>query len=130
MPGVILTTDTSSLQCSTLRVTRPCWARASHVTLEPTLWNCAGDGIGPEIAAAVKKIFLAAEVPIQWEEQLVGTTADPRTNSFVSRENLDSVLVRSHSSDPSAVESCRSSALFCQCALCTLSISRKAHSAR
>merc|ERR1719153_2206687 len=27
-----------------------------------------GDGIGPEISAAVQKIFAAAKVPIQWEE--------------------------------------------------------------
>jgi len=51
-----------------------------------------GDGIGPEIAAATKEIFAAAKAPIKWEEQFVGTQADPRTNSFVSRENLDSVL--------------------------------------
>jgi isocitrate dehydrogenase (NAD+) len=51
-----------------------------------------GDGIGPEIAVAVQKIFTAAEVPVQWDEQHVGTSVDPRTNSFVTRENLDSVL--------------------------------------
>jgi hypothetical protein len=32
-------------------------------------------------------------VNINWDEQHVGTKADPRTNSMVSRENLDSVLV-------------------------------------
>lgn len=26
-----------------------------------------GDGIGPEISAAVQKIFAAAKVPIEWE---------------------------------------------------------------
>ena len=52
-----------------------------------------GDGIGPEIATAVKSIFSNAGVPITWDEQIVGTTADPRTNSMVTRENLDSVLV-------------------------------------
>ena len=52
-----------------------------------------GDGIGPEIAESVKKIFSAVGANVQWDEQVVGTTADPRTNSFVSRENLDSVLV-------------------------------------
>lgn len=36
-----------------------------------------------------------ADVPIVWDEQIVGTKADPRTNSMVSRENLDSVLVGS-----------------------------------
>lgn len=53
-----------------------------------------GDGIGPEIAAAAKSVFQAAGAPVLWEEQFVGTTPDPRTNSMVSRENLDSVLVR------------------------------------
>ncbi|KAL3153459.1 Isocitrate dehydrogenase [NAD] catalytic subunit 5, mitochondrial [Trebouxia sp. C0009 RCD-2024] len=51
-----------------------------------------GDGIGPEIAESVKKVFSAVGASVQWDEQRVGTTADPRTNSFVSRENLDSVL--------------------------------------
>ena len=60
---------------------------ASTVTLFP------GDGIGPEIADSVKKVYTAAGIDIDWDEQLVGTTADPRTNSMVTRENLDSVLV-------------------------------------
>ena len=54
----------------------------------------AGDGIGPEISEAVKRIFKAAEVPIDWDHQYVGTEVDERTNSMISRENLDSVLVR------------------------------------
>ena len=53
-----------------------------------------GDGIGPEIADAVKTIFEAAKAPIDWDEQYIGKVADPRTNSMVTRENLDSVLVR------------------------------------
>lgn len=52
-----------------------------------------GDGIGPEIAVAVQKIFEAAGAPIDWDEQYIGKVADPRTNSMVTRENLDSVLV-------------------------------------
>ena len=56
-------------------------------------WMVAGDGIGPDIAEAVKTVFSAAKAPIVWEEQIVGTTVDSRTNSMVSRENLDSVLV-------------------------------------
>lgn len=52
-----------------------------------------GDGIGPEIADAVREVFSAAGAPIVWDEQHVGTTPDPRTNSMVTRENLDSVLV-------------------------------------
>jgi isocitrate dehydrogenase (NAD+) len=49
-------------------------------------------GIGPEIAESVKAIFKAAEAPIAWEEQHIGKEVDPRTNSFITRENLDSVL--------------------------------------
>jgi hypothetical protein len=41
----------------------------------------------------VKQIFVAADVPIVWDEQHIGKTVDERTNSFVTRENLDSVLV-------------------------------------
>ena len=40
------------------------------------------------------EIFEAAKAPIKWDVQLIGKEVDPRTNSFVSRENLDSVLVR------------------------------------
>lgn len=52
-----------------------------------------GDGIGPEIAQAVQEIFAAAHVPIDWDIQRVSQTVDPRTNSMITRENLDSVLV-------------------------------------
>ncbi|KVH99957.1 Isocitrate and isopropylmalate dehydrogenase family [Cynara cardunculus var. scolymus] len=50
-----------------------------------------GDGIGPEIAESVKKVFSAADVPIEWEEHFVGTEVDPRTQSFVTWESLESV---------------------------------------
>jgi hypothetical protein len=50
-------------------------------------------GVGPEISAAVKKIFEAARVPVTWDEQHISKTVDSRTNSMVTRENLDSVLV-------------------------------------
>lgn len=62
----------------------------SYQTVEATLFP--GDGIGPEIAEAVKQIFAAAKAPIVWDEQHIGKTVDERTNSFVTRENLDSVL--------------------------------------
>ena len=39
-------------------------------------------------------MFAAAEAPIEWDHQYVGIEPDERTNSMVSRENLDSVLVR------------------------------------
>ncbi|CAH2074352.1 unnamed protein product [Thlaspi arvense] len=50
-----------------------------------------GDGIGPEIAESVKKVFTTAGVPIDWEEHYVGTEIDPRTQSFLTWESLESV---------------------------------------
>ena len=69
-----------------------CRLFSSQAPITATLFP--GDGIGPEIAEAVKKIFKAADAPIAWDEQHISQTADPRTNSFITRENLDSVLVR------------------------------------
>lgn len=53
-----------------------------------------GDGIGPEIAEATKEIFRVAGASVVWDEQAIGTQPDPRTNSMITRENLDSMLVR------------------------------------
>jgi isocitrate dehydrogenase (NAD+) len=54
-----------------------------------------GDGVGPEIADAVTLVLRTAGVAIDWEKQVVNhDKPDPRTNSFITRENLDSVLVR------------------------------------
>ncbi|CAA2953539.1 3-isopropylmalate dehydrogenase, chloroplastic [Olea europaea subsp. europaea] len=50
-----------------------------------------GDGIGPEIAESVKQVFRTADVPIEWEEHYVGTEIDPRTQSFLTWESLESV---------------------------------------
>ncbi|XP_022747656.1 isocitrate dehydrogenase [NAD] catalytic subunit 5, mitochondrial-like [Durio zibethinus] len=50
-----------------------------------------GDGIGPEIAESVKQVFREAEVPIEWEEHYVGNQIDPRTQSFLTWESLESV---------------------------------------
>jgi len=76
--------------------TQPCLSTSSRLysgeTITCTLFP--GDGIGPEIADAVKTIFEASKAPIEWDEQYIGKVADPRTNSMVTRENLDSVLVR------------------------------------
>ncbi|KAJ9530103.1 hypothetical protein QJQ45_023379 [Haematococcus lacustris] len=52
----------------------------------------ANAGVGPEISSAVKQMIEAAKVPVTWDEQHINKTVDPRTNSMVTRENLDSVL--------------------------------------
>ena len=77
------------------------FASAAEAPLKATL--VPGDGVGPEIADAVTLVLKTAGVPVQWEVQVVKhDKPDPRTNSFVSRENLDSVKVRPR---PQAVES-------------------------
>lgn len=40
------------------------------------------------------QIFTSGGVPIVWDDQEIAEQVDPRTNSFITRENLDSVLVR------------------------------------
>lgn len=37
------------------------------------------------------QVFTAAEVPIEWEEHYVGQEVDPRTQSFLTWESLESV---------------------------------------
>ncbi|XP_066311759.1 isocitrate dehydrogenase [NAD] catalytic subunit 5, mitochondrial-like [Miscanthus floridulus] len=85
------------LQGSVLpRVTGRAFAQAvapfsteSGETIRATLFP--GDGIGPEIAESVKQVFNVAGVPIEWEEHYVGTEVDPRTESFLTWESLESV---------------------------------------
>lgn len=50
-----------------------------------------GDGIGPEISSAVKRIYNAAEVPVKWEEHIIDVTSTPPGESPVSEEALESV---------------------------------------
>ncbi|WZZ62740.1 hypothetical protein YC2023_062847 [Brassica napus] len=63
---------------------------SSTTPIKATLFP--GDGIGPEIAESVKQVFTAADVAIDWDEHYVSTEVDPRTNSFLTRESLQSVL--------------------------------------
>lgn len=54
-----------------------------------------GDGVGPEICDAVSLMLKTAGVPVEWDVQIAAKDKpDPRTNSFITRENLDSVKVR------------------------------------
>jgi isocitrate dehydrogenase (NAD+) len=58
----------------------------SHViTLIP------GDGIGPEVSAAVVRIFKAAAVDVEWERHEAGVNAFTRFNQSLPIELLDSI---------------------------------------
>src|SRR5690242_6053119 len=58
----------------------------SHVvTLIP------GDGIGPEVAEAVLRIFAAAGVEIEWDRQEAGVVAFKRYGQSLPAELLDSI---------------------------------------
>ncbi|CAB3369624.1 Hypothetical predicted protein [Cloeon dipterum] len=50
-----------------------------------------GDGIGPEISAAVQKIFAAAEVPLQWESVDVTPVRGPDGMFGIPQAAIDSV---------------------------------------
>ena len=50
-----------------------------------------GDGIGPDITAATKKILAATGVPIEWEELLAGESAIPTYGTPLPAEVLASI---------------------------------------
>ncbi len=50
-----------------------------------------GDGIGPEITRAVRAIFEASEVPIQWEEENAGQTALDQTGELLPASLMKSI---------------------------------------
>ncbi|MBI2955907.1 MAG: isocitrate dehydrogenase (NAD(+)) [Acidobacteria bacterium] len=56
-----------------------------RVTLIP------GDGIGPEVAAATRRILAATGVPIEWEEVAAEPVADRRNERFLHADWLDSI---------------------------------------
>ena len=49
-----------------------------------------GDGIGPEISNSVKKVFAAAQVPIEWEEVNV-TPIKTETGTTIPQAAIDSI---------------------------------------
>ncbi len=51
-----------------------------------------GDGIGPEITHAVKRIIAATGVKIEWEEYLAGKAAVEKYGDPLPQEVLDSIL--------------------------------------
>ncbi len=58
---------------------------AHRITLIP------GDGIGPEVTAAVVRIFTAAKLDIDWERHDAGITAFRRHNQSLPPELLESI---------------------------------------
>jgi len=64
---------------------RSCSSDVRTVTLIP------GDGIGPEISAAVQKIFATANVPIQWESVDVTSVRGPDGLFHIPQKAIDSV---------------------------------------
>jgi isocitrate dehydrogenase (NAD+) len=50
-----------------------------------------GDGIGPEVTAAVVKIFHAAGLDIEWERHDAGVVAFKRFNKSLPAELLESI---------------------------------------
>ncbi len=50
-----------------------------------------GDGIGPEVSDAVLEILAAADVPIAWEEAVVGQAAEKREGDPLPASALDAI---------------------------------------
>jgi isocitrate dehydrogenase (NAD+) len=57
-----------------------------------TITMIPGDGIGPEISEAVRKIFDAAKVPIQWEVYDAGQQALVKYGDVLPGRVLDSII--------------------------------------
>ena len=56
-----------------------------------TVTMLPGDGIGPEIAVAVQKIFAAAEAPIAWDPVDVTPVKNPDGTMGIPQAVIDSV---------------------------------------
>ena len=56
-----------------------------------TITLIPGDGIGPEVTAAVARIFTAAALQIHWEYHDAGVTAFKRFNQSLPPELLESI---------------------------------------
>ncbi|MBU3741586.1 MAG: NADP-dependent isocitrate dehydrogenase [Candidatus Kapabacteria bacterium] len=50
-----------------------------------------GDGIGPEISEAVKHVFAAANVPVEWEPAIAGLAAIEQYGTGVTQDTLDAI---------------------------------------
>ena len=50
-----------------------------------------GDGIGPEVTAAVQRVLKAVEAPIEWVEHVAGLSAIERGRDALPTETLDAI---------------------------------------
>ncbi len=53
-----------------------------------------GDGIGPEVTEAVKRIFAAAKAPVEWEEHVAGVAALEQGKDLLGQAVLDAIASR------------------------------------
>ncbi|XP_039497399.1 probable isocitrate dehydrogenase [NAD] subunit alpha, mitochondrial isoform X1 [Drosophila santomea] len=83
-PGATATPAVSQVN-ATPAASRSYSSGTKKVTLIP------GDGIGPEISAAVQKIFTAANVPIEWEAVDVTPVRGPDGKFGIPQAAIDSV---------------------------------------
>lgn len=58
---------------------------------QQTVTLIKGDGIGPEITEAVKKIFAAAQVPIEWDEENAGQTTLEEKGELIPATLIESI---------------------------------------
>merc|ERR1719411_2118140 len=68
-----------------------CQRLMSSVPGRKTVTLIPGDGIGPEIAAAVQRIFAAADAPIDWEPVDVTPVKNPDGTMGIPKEVIQSV---------------------------------------
>lgn len=68
-----------------------CQRLMSSVPGRKTVTLIPGDGIGPEIAVAVQKIFAAADAPIDWEPVDVSPVKHPDGTMGIPKAAIDSV---------------------------------------
>ncbi|MCC7203982.1 MAG: isocitrate/isopropylmalate dehydrogenase family protein [Phycisphaeraceae bacterium] len=54
----------------------------------------AGDGIGPEVAAATRRVLEKADAPIQWEEHRAGLSALEKGMTVLPESTLDAIIQR------------------------------------
>jgi len=65
--------------------------RAMSLATRKTVTLIPGDGIGPEIAASVQRIFAAADAPVDWESVDVTPVKHPDGTMGIPKAAIDSV---------------------------------------